>query len=380
MTGPQSTALPAVAPKSKRPIPTLGVEEEYLFVDPVSRAAVPGAKTVLRRMGDRFGNLVVPEFTQFQIEARTNPCVDVRELDAQLRELRSAVAESARDEGLRLVAVGSPIIGDVVPPPITEGERYRDSDRFYRSLNDEQSVCACHVHVHLPEKERALWVSNHLRPWLPALIAMTANSPYWAGRDTGYASWRVLSRNRWPVAGPPPYFESLDHFEDLIGTLLTSGVMMDRGMIYWDVRPSAHVPTLEVRIADMPTTVWETVLLATVTRALIMVSIEAVERGERGPRISTELLRAACWRSARDGLAGEGIDVRTGRLQPATALLESLFAHVRPALEDCGELHLVSTGYKQLLAEGCGATRQQAIHAREGELTSVVDSLIESTA
>jgi carboxylate-amine ligase len=221
--------------------------------------------------------------------------------------MRAIVIDAAASLGRRIVASGTPILGGAVPPPIGDNPRYQQSLRVYRALDDEQTICACHIHVGITDREQAVQVSNHLRPHLPILIALAANSPFWDGRDSGYASWRTLVCARWPVAGAPPYFSSLGHYESLVSTLLQTEVLLDRASIYWDVRPSSHVPTLEIRVADVPTNLEDTVLLAALVRGLVMVALASVERGERAPQIPPELLRAAYWRAARDGMDGNGI-------------------------------------------------------------------------
>ncbi|MFC4586684.1 carboxylate-amine ligase [Sphaerisporangium corydalis] len=356
--------------------PLMGVEEEYLVVDPRTRAAAPMAAPVVERAAAELGDLVGTEITRFQVETKTTPCSDVADLADQLRRMRSLVAAAAGEEGLAVVASGTPVLGDVVPPPITDHPRYGVGIANYRALHDEQSICAGHVHVHLPDRERAVLVSNHLRPWLPVLIALMANSPYWAGRDTGYASWRTLSWGKWPVAGPPPYFESLAEFDDVVGALTESGALVDPGTIFWDVRPSARLPTLEVRVTDVPATAEESALLAALARALVVVSLREVERGDKGPRLSGERLRVAYWRAARDGLDGHGIDPVSGRLRPAGELVDGLLRHLGPALEATGDLGMVTRGLERLRAEGTGAARQRAAHDRRGRLTDVVDHLV----
>lgn len=228
----------------------------------------------------------------------------------------------------------------------------------------------------MPDRARAVQVSNHLRPWLPTLLALAANSPYWAGRDTGHACWRVMTWARWPVAGPPPYFESLGHYEELVGTLLGCGALMDTGTIFWDVRPSARLPTIEVRLADVALTTDEAALFASLIRALVQVSLTAVEAGETAPNPSPELLRAAYWLAARNGLSGDGIDTSTGRPVPFPALTAELLAHVLPALRDSGDLDRTAGGVRDLLAGGTGADRQRAVYRRRGRLTDVVDSAV----
>jgi carboxylate-amine ligase len=359
--------------------PRFGVEEEFLVVDPATRKVVPRAGEVVRRAEARLGPRISGEVTQLQVETKTAPCTSVEELLGQLAEGRAAAGAAAEAEGLRIVASATPVLGEVVPPPIVEGPRQARGMATYRGLHDEQSICSLHVHVELPERERALMVSNHLRPYLPVLIALAANSPYWDGRDTGYASWRIMAWHRWPVAGPPPYFTSAAHYEELVATLLSAGALVDSGTIFWDIRPSAHQPTLEIRVTDVPITVEEAALLAALVRALVVGVGAAVDWGDRGPVVPAELLRAAYWRAARDGLVGEGIDVRTGCLLPASELVERLFQVARPALRDSGDLDRVTGWLRRLLDGAGGAARQRGAAGARGRLTDVVDHLIAHT-
>ncbi|MFC6081102.1 carboxylate-amine ligase [Sphaerisporangium aureirubrum] len=355
--------------------PLLGVEEEYLIVDPVSRAVSPRAAELIDRASAELGDLVCSEITKFQLEAKTPPCTTNAEVERHLRRMRTAVAASARELGLSVVASGTPVLGDVVPPPITDHPRYDVGIATYRALHDEQTICAGHVHVHLPDRERAVLVGNHVRPWLPVLVAMMANSPYWAGRDTGYASWRALSWSKWPVAGPPPYFRSLAHFEGTVAALTEAGALVDPGTIFWDVRPSARLPTLEVRVTDVPATVEESALLAAVARGLVVTFLSRVEAGDPGPPVPGELLRVAYWRAARDGLDGHGFDPVTGELRPAADMVAALLDLIGPALCDAGDLDMVKERLDHLLRNGTGAARQRAAFDRNGRLTDVVDFL-----
>ncbi|QEU97077.1 YbdK family carboxylate-amine ligase [Streptomyces kanamyceticus] len=336
---------------------TVGAEEEYLLVDPVTRHVRPAAREVVAQAASVLGPRVGTEITRYQVEVRTDPHTSLTEFAAQLRSTRAAAARAAARQGLRIVSSGTPVLGQVTPAPLTAGPRYARSAAMFGALDDEQSACACHIHVGVPNLATALEISNHLRPWIPVLIALTANSPYWAGRDTGYASWRTTIWGRWPVAGPPPYFESPDHFEGLVSGLLTTGAVMDRGGLYWDIRPSHHVPTLEFRAADASTTAGETVLLAGLARAMVATALRAVDAGERAPRPGAEMLRAACWRAARDGLGGDGIDLPTGRLTPFTDQVDRLLVRLTPALRDHGDIELVRTLWTRLRADGSGADR-----------------------
>ncbi|MGH3858779.1 carboxylate-amine ligase [Actinokineospora sp.] len=356
---------------------SFGVEEEFLVVDPLTRAVVPRAAEVIRRAKASLGDRVAPEITHMQVEVRTEPCVTAAGLHDQLREGRETLAVSAAAAGLAVIASGSAILGSVAPAAMTEGPRQDRGNETFRALHDEVTICAAHVHVEMPDRERALLVGNHLRPHLPTLIALTANSPYWAGRDTGYASWRTLTCARWPVAGPPPFFASEAHYDDVVGALLAAGALVDEGTIFWDIRPSAHLPTLEIRATDTPLTATDTALLAVLVRALAATALRLVERGDPGPRIPAEILRAAYWRAARDGLEGHALDVLTGRLAPAADLVRQSVAYAAAALGP--DLGLVTGWLDQLTAGGSGAARQRRAGA-DGDLVAVVDYLVGMTA
>ncbi|HEY0697621.1 MAG TPA: glutamate--cysteine ligase, partial [Micromonospora sp.] len=344
-------------------VPRFGVEEEFLVVDPRTGALTPRAAAVAGRARERLGDRITGEITKWQLESRTDPCASAVELLDQLVEGRAALGAAATAEELAVVATGSPVLAGAVPPPITEGPRQDRGTATFRGLHDELSICALHVHVELPDRERAVLVSNHLRPHLPLLIALTANSPYWEGRDTGYASWRTRTWTRWPVAGPPPYLRSAEHYTELVGTLLDAGALVDSGTVFWDVRPSDSHPTLEVRVSDVPITAAESALYAALVRALVGYLSAAVGRGEPGPVVPPELMRVAYWRAARDGLDGDAVDLRTGRLVPAVDLLGELVELLGPTLRAYGDHDLVDSGLRILLAEGTGAVRQRAAAA-----------------
>ncbi|MGJ5761158.1 carboxylate-amine ligase [Streptomyces galbus] len=373
---------PATRPGPPGGAPTplsVGVEEEFLLVDPVSRSVRPEGPQVAAAAAGELGRHVDTELTRYQIESRTDPHTQLGETFTQLRSMRAALARAAAGRGLRIAASGSPVTGLVAPVPLTPGPRYAESLSLFRALDDEQSACACHVHVGVADPREAVEVSNHLRPWLPTLTALTANSPYWDGRDTGYASWRTIAWGRWPVAGPPPYFHSPAHFEELVEELVLTRTVLDRGGVYWDVRPSHHLPTVEVRVADAALTPEDTVLLAAVVRALVGTALEAIRAGGPAPRPGPEILRAASWRAARDGLAGHALDPLTRRLVPAVAQVERMLRALSPALRRSGDLDLVRGHWERLRTRGSGADRQRAAYRHRASLHDVVDHVIAAT-
>ncbi len=243
-----STSLPA-------DLPTLGVEEEFLIVDPNSGSPLPVAQEVID-LARRFGTELEPELTRVQLTSNTPVCHGMRELREHLLGTRSVAAAAALQTGGQLLAVGVSPAGPT-GRPLSDADRYQRMGRGYGMLAAEHGVCGCHVHVAVPDRETAVQVGNHLRPWLPALLALTANSPLHQGVDTGYASWRSVLCGRWARSGAPPYFTSAEHYDAVVDRMVDSGAVIDRAMVHWDVRPSEHLPTVEVRVSDVPATVDE---------------------------------------------------------------------------------------------------------------------------
>lgn len=349
--------------------PTFGVEEEYLLVDQDTKHPVPvGGALVDELSGEDFQH----EFSPAQAEFATPVCAGLDELRRHLRHGRRVLAAAARRRGALLVATGTPPVGRPGPPPVTGSPRYRRMADAYGLLTEDQGVCACHVHVGVPDLEHAVAASNHLRPWLPALLLLSANSPFFDGADTGHASWRTTVWARWPVAGAPPYFRSPDEYTALVAQLVAAGVILDAEMVYWYVRPSRHVPTVEVRVADVPATVEETVLQAALVRAVVTTGFEL---GRSAPCVPAAVLDPACRQAALAGLEGRCLDPVTGHAAPGWALVDALFAHVRPALAALGDLDAVTSCLSWLRTHGGGASRQRAALDKHGDLGAVVDLL-----
>jgi len=355
---------------------TVGVEEEFLLVNARTRRVSAEAPVVLASAGDLLPGLR-PEITRFQVEVATPVCQTAEEIRRRLTGTRTTLTAVAREHGLRLAATGTPVLGRVAPPPLTDAPRHQRLIGQYGALADALCLCGYHVHVGVPSPEHAVHVSNHLRPWLPVLLAISANSPFWDERDTGYASWRYLLWSRWPSAGPPPPFSSLAHYQAAVRTLLHTGAALDAGMTYWDVRVSAQHPTVEVRVCDTPATVDEALLLALVTRAMVATAL--TETGP-APAVPQHALRAALWRSARDGLEGMGVDPAQREVLPMRELANRLVEALRPALEQAGDADTCGELLAVVLRRNSGASRQRRAFNRRQRLTDVVDLLTAQTA
>lgn len=354
--------------------PTLGVEEEFLLVDPETGVPVNRADEVVAVARERFGLALERELTGAQVEINTSVCRDAEQARRELLEIRRVVAQAAREAGCRVIAVGAPPLGDATGE-VTDSLRYRRIAREFGALAEQQLICGCHVHVAVPDRETAIGVCNHVRPWLPVLAAVTANSPFSGGEDTGFASWRSTVWSRWPVSGPPPVFTSWQHYEEVCDTMIKAGTALDRAMIYWDVRPATELPTVEVRVADVAASVDETVLLAALVRALVTQAMVDVERGVEPRPIPQETLRQACWGVSNEGLGGTTLDVWSGEPRPVRQQLADLVDRVTPVLEANGDLLAVQRGLRLVDGEGTGADRQRRAfgEGRVEALLSVVD-------
>lgn len=352
---------------------TMGVEEEFLLVDADGQLATVGPQ-MSAELGETPDGQVEHELRRCQVESATEVCHSVGELVEDLRRLRTRLIDRAAQSGVRPLPSGTTVLAWGCEPGFTRDHRYQRMAAEFGELADQSLTCACHVHVAIADRDSGMVASNALRPWLPVLLALSANSPFHAGTDTGYASWRHLLWTRWPSAGAPPHFESTDDYESRVDGLLRSGAIVDRGMIYWDVRLSEHAPTVEVRIADVAPDVRGAALLAALVRALVAQALDTMDTS-LGKGITQEVLRARLWRSARDGLTGACVDPHSGDLAPAWQVLDDLVGRLGSQLRATGDDAFVAEAIGHLRDAGSGAQRQRGAFARNGRLTDVVDEL-----
>lgn len=356
---------------------TVGVEEEFFLVDAQGQLAQE-AEGTLTGVADPSldGAGLQPELLRCQVESATEVCRRGDELLTQLRVLRGQLAEGAAARDARVLASSTAVCPQRRQSIISPIARYERMAEYFGALIYTGTTCGCHVHVGVDDRESALRVSNHLRLWLPVLLALSANSPFNNGNVTGHASSRYLLWVRWPSAGPPPYLESVDHYESIVAGMLRTGAVLDRKMIYWDVRLSEQYPTLELRICDVAGTAEEAALYGVLVRALVGMALDS---GHPAPRLSHEVLRAGLWRAARDGLEGRCPDPDGGQLRPVHEILHGLRDRIAPELRRAGEVSFVDDMLSWLRAKGGGAARQRAAYARRHDLGDVIDMLAEQT-
>lgn len=357
---------------------TVGVEEEFLLVDPHTGAAVPAVDLVMEQVPAELRGQVEREFQTSQIEIGSPPGLELSSIRHSLAMLRGELAAAAERAGVRLLAIGTgPVDGPV--PPVVDKPRFDRMIERFRLLVPGPGNNGMHVHVGVPDAEIGVQVLNHVRPWLPILHAVTANSPFAKGEDTGYASWRSVEWERWPSVAPTPWLESHEHYERLIRQLIASGVMLDEGMLYWYARLSAKYPTVEIRIGDVCPSVDDAVLVAALVRGLVATAMTEIAEGRPAVNTDHHLLVAAHWRAAHDGLEGEGVDFTDGELRPAWELLDRLVERVSPELARHGDLDQVTDLLGGLRRHGSGAARQRAVFARTGKLVDVVADVARQT-
>lgn len=349
---------------------TVGVEEEFLLVDADGRLSGRGPE-VARETEERAGEIET-ELTTCQVESVTGVCRTPDEVLGQLVRMRASLAATARERGLRLLPSGCPVLAEDDRPQITPKLRYLRMARHYGATARAGATCGCHVHVAMPDRALGVRVINHVRPWLPALLAAGANSPF-DGLDTGYASWRYQRWSQWPSAGPPPVFASLDEYESIVDSMLRSTAILDRGMVYWDVRLSEHQPTLELRVCDVAVRAEDATLLAVLVRGLVVCAAELVAAGTPATPVPHAVLRANLWCASHSGLAGAGLHPATGKPVGFHEQLADLLSLLRPVLGD--DVAFAEAGLAALRERGNGADLQRAVFGRRGRLADVVDEL-----
>lgn len=364
---------------------TVGVEEEFLLVAADHRRTSPVATEVLRiatargDVGDTVeeGSLV-HELQEQQIETYTSPQRSMSELEVELRTWRAKAASAAAEVGARLVASAtSPV---EVEPRLVRDPRYVEMAERFGITTREQLTCGCHVHVSVASSAEAVGVLDRIRVWLPALLALSANSPFWQGQDSGYASYRWLAMGRWPVSGPTEILGTAQSYRTFVDRLVATKTILDEGMLYLDARCSHRYPTVEIRVPDVCLDVRDAVLVAALSRALVATAAEEWAAGEPPPPVPTALLKLATWQAARWGVSENLLDPLTARPRPACDVIAALLDHVGPALRCSADQTLVTEGIHRIVVEGNGATRQREIFGRTGHLSEVIAAIAAATS
>jgi carboxylate-amine ligase len=370
---------------------SMGVEEELLLVEPGTGQPRAVAETALRAIqhagaagdepragadGDAAQSLDF-ELQRQQLETNTRPCRDLAALARELRRCRSLAAEVAGRAGARVAALAtSP--APVVPQLVRHG-RYLEMARAFGLTAHEQLTCGCHVHVEIASPDEGVAVLDRIGPWLPVLLALSANSPFWQGQDSAYASFRYQAWGRWPNSGPTDTFGTAEVYRQTVRQMVATGTLLDSGMVYFDARLSEHYPTLEIRIADVCLYADDAVLIAALARALVETEARRWLAGADAPRQRTEMLRLAAWRASRSGLEDALLNPLTGLPEPAGSVANALLEHVRDALDQAGDTSTVAELLAAVLARGNGSDFQRNAY-RMGNLSRMIDNAATATS
>ena len=368
---------------------TVGVEEELLLVDAESGRPLSVAAQTLRYAAEAAepadatsdevpGGSLEHELQQQQVETDTVPHTDMTALADDVRAWRDHAITAARRAGARVIAAGtSPLPAGTA---IVGKPRYLQMVEHFGLTTTEQLTGGCHVHVSIESDDEGVRVLDRIRGWLPVLLALSANSPFWQAEDTKYESFRSQAMVRWPTAGPTEMFGTAEGYRETVASMVGSGAILDEGMVHFDARLSHHYPTVEIRVADVCADAADTVLVAALTRGLVDTAAAEWRAGEEPLPLSVSMLRLMGWQAGRFGITGDLIDPRTSKPRPARKIVADLVDHVRDALRENGDEALVEEQIEQIFARGNGAMRQRAMLEKTGQLSDVVAELARVTA
>ncbi|MFI8189126.1 glutamate--cysteine ligase [Streptomyces sp. NPDC085946] len=358
---------------------TVGVEEELLLVDPETGDPRAQSAAVLARAehDDADQDVFEKELHEQMLEFATHPQSSMDELRAEIGRCRKEAARHAGDIGCTVAALAtSPL---PVSPAVSLNRRYQWMEEQYGIATREQLVMGCHVHVSVESDDEGVAVVDRVRPWLSVLAALSANSPFWMGKDSGYNSYRSRVWQRWPSAGPTEIFGTAEQYHRRVADMVATGTILDEGMIYFDIRLSQRYPTVEIRVSDVCLHADTAVLIATLARGLVETAAREWRAGVEPVDHSVSLLRLAGWRAAQAGLTGELLHPATMRRMPAEVVVRSLLDHVGEALGDTGDLERAERAVAGLLRDGNGAQVQRALLERTGSLRDVVTECVRHT-
>ncbi|MBF4632917.1 glutamate--cysteine ligase [Agreia pratensis] len=356
---------------------TLGAEEELHLIDLESWRLSASAPQLLQQLdAASYG----AELQRTTVETNTGVVQTLAGLRAELVRLRRGVMDVARPLGVGIAAAGTAPRSEISDFELTSSQRFGAMQEKYRLLVDEQLICGFQVHVGVADRDLAVQLAQRVADRLPVLLALSASSPFWNGHDTGYASVRSLVWQRWPSAGATGPLASAAEYDELISDLIDTGVIADSKMAYFDVRPSAHVPTLELRVCDALPLVDDAVLIAGLFRAAVRSAEIDIERGVPLQARRAPIHRAALWQASRTGLSAELLSAgpHPHPLDAADAV-RGLVDDLRPALDEFGDYEVVRDLAEQALGRGNSSDRQRAAFASQQSLDDVMRLVVGET-
>ena len=363
----------------RAPSMTVGIEEEYQIIDPVTRDLTPGFDALVQS-DDAILADVKAELHQCQVEIGTKVCGSIAELRSELTRLRGLVIGAAAQHGLTIAAAGTHPFCNWMNQEMTPKERYLGVKAELQDLAHRLLIFGTHVHVGIEDPEFRIDCLNAARYVLPHILCLSTSSPFWFGRNTGLHSYRSIVFKNFPRTGVPRILQGWNDYSDLVDTLVRTKSIPDGSKIWWDVRPHHLYPTLEFRICDVNTRVDEAVCIAAILQAVVA-KMWKLRRDNLTFRVyAQDLIEENKWRAVRWGLGGKLIDFGKREEAPAPVLIRELIEwFLDDVLDDLGTRKEVEYAFR-ILEHGSSAQRQLATYARTGDLRAVVDQLIRETA
>jgi glutamate---cysteine ligase / carboxylate-amine ligase len=355
---------------------TIGIEEELMILDSESYALSNSIEALLEEA--QHGE-IKPELMESVLEIATKPCQTVAEAGVQLRGLRRQVRDTARMRQLCIGSAGTHPFAMWEDQRIAARPRYRDLISALRFVARQEIIFGLHVHVGVEGADKAIHVANGMRVHVPILLALSANSPFWRGDDTGLASTRMPIFRAFPRVGIPPCYDDWEDYERRIGFMVESGVIEDYTYLWYDVRPHPNFGTVEIRAMDAQTRVEHTLALAALIQAMVKELCEHFDSGEELGHYPYEMLDENKWLAARHGLAGELVDLPDRRLVATKQLARRLYDRLREHAQDLGSVDEFDA-LKDILERGNGAARQQVVYEANRDLIEVVREIVHATA
>ena len=359
---------------------TLGIEEEFQMVDKHTGQLSSNIQTILEKGVPLLGESIKPEMLQSTVELVTGICPTIRAAREELHYLRTTLADIVASEGLALVSAGTHPNAHWQDQEPTRNERYQALEQEYQDVGRSILIFGLHVHVGIDDHELAIPLMNQLRTWLPHLLAISSNSPFWSDRYSGLRSYRAIVWKRFPRSGVPPLFTSSNEFDHYVEHLIKTGCIDNGKRIWWDIRPHPFFSTIEFRVCDMPATLEDTLAIAALCQALVAKLTWLHRHNMTTHVLPTHLIDENKWLVARDGLDAEVVDfVQNRRLSMRDSLYETL-DFVDDVLDDLDSRREIN--YLRSLLEdprGTGADRQIAVYQETGSALAVAHFLIQQT-
>src|SRR5436309_556545 len=357
---------------------TLGIEEEFAIIDPETRELRSHIQEILEYGKVILKEQIKPEMHQSVVELGTEICQSIVDARAHVIELRSRLAELAARSGLKIASVGTHPFSHWRDQLITQGERYREIVKDMQQLARANLIFGLHVHVGIPDRDVAIHVMNQARYFLPHIYALSVNSPFWVGQDTGLKGYRLKVFERFPRTGIPDAFESLSEYEDYCKLLVKTGCVDNAKKIWWDIRLHPFFETLEVRVCDAQSRVDDTLAIAALIQAVIA-KLHKLLRQNMSFRIyRRRLLDENRWRASRYGIDGKLIDFGRETEVETRSLLNELLEFVSTAVNELGSEKEMAH-IERIMREGTGADRQLAAYERTRNIKAVVDHIVAET-